>query len=113
MITDPTNVLWKCIYQSAIPTLITFLLKMPDQNHLINEVLSFLIAVQEARGSSEFGEYLSQCFGQNFSIYGDKIKQLADAFARKDLKQLKSSFKELKQLHQQAKPPALGDYSHI
>ena len=85
---------------------------MPDQNHLINEVLSFLIAVQEVRGPAEFGEFLAQCFGQNFSIYGDKIKQLNDAFAAKDLKLLKSLFKELKLLHQQVKP-ALGTYSHI
>lgn len=106
---DPTHALFKCIYTSAIPTLITLLLKMSDQNHLINEVLSFLIAVQEVRGPGEFGDYLTQCFGQNFSIYGDKIKQLSDAFAAKDLKLLKSSFKEL---HQQVKP-TLGNYAHI
>ena len=108
MLNDPTNALLKCIYTSAIPTLLTLLLKMADQNHLINEVLGFLIAVQEVRGTSEFGVYLSQCFGQSFSIYdGDKIKQLSDAFAAKDLKLLRSSFKELKQ---QVKP---DNYPHI
>lgn len=119
LINDQTNVLnvqlFKCIYGSAIPTLITFLLKMNDQNQLINEVLGFLIAVQEVRGRTEFGEFLSQCFAQNFSIYdGEKIKQLSDAFASKDLKLLKSSFKELKQLYQQVKPATgLGTYPHI
>lgn len=101
---DALNVeLFKCIYTSAIPTMINYLFKLMDQNQIINEVLSFLFAVLDVRGQVEFNEFLNQCFTQKFSIFNDKIKQLSEAFQTKDLKLLKSLFKEIKQMHQQVK----------
>ena len=104
------ELLFKCTYTSAIPTLISYLLlKMTDQNQIINEFLAFLIAVLDCR-PGEFSRFLNQCLTQKFSIFDDKMKkELNDALLAKDKDKLRNQFKELKQMYQQVKP----NYSHI
>ena len=102
MSSSQSNVkLFNYVYTTALPATLTVVLKIADQNQLINEVLNFLFALLDVRGSTEFSEFLNQYFIQKFPIQGDKVKQLFDAFLSKDLKQLKALFKEFKQMYQQ------------
>lgn len=90
--------LFKCVYSSVIPKLLDILIKIEEQNQIVNEITAFLIAVQDARGCSEFGDFLNQYYTQNFNFHADKISELNDAFWSKDLNLIKRLFKEFRHI---------------